>query len=57
MDSLLEANRLLHIVFASVGLAAWWVPILTKKGGEHHKSFCGYIVGITAVVGASTRLV
>ena len=25
MDPLLEANRLLHIVFAVVGLAAWWV--------------------------------
>jgi hypothetical protein len=63
MDSFLEANRVLHIVFAIVGLAAWWVPILTKKGGEHHKSFgkafalCAYVVGITAVVGATTRLV
>ena len=63
MEPFLEANRFFHIVFAIIGLAAWWVPILTKKGGEQHRRFgkvfalCAYIVGITAVVGATARLV
>lgn len=62
MDTFLEANRLFHIAVGTVGLAAWWVPLLTKKGGKRHKLFgkvfalCAYTVGITAVLGATTRL-
>jgi hypothetical protein len=39
------------------------VPILSKKGGTQHRLFgtvfalCAYVVGVTAVFGATTRLV
>ena len=36
MEWLIEANRWFHMIIGFVGLAAWWVPILTKKGGKQH---------------------
>jgi len=62
METFLQANRLFHIVVGVVGLAAWWVPLLTKKGGRRHKllgkvfALCAYIVGTTAVLGVTIRI-
>jgi len=48
--------RWIHIFFGFVGLAVFWAPVFTKKGGPLHiragKIFvvCAYVVGISAVV-------
>ena len=45
-----------------MGLVAWWVPILTKKGGKQHVLFgkvfalSAYIIGGTALAGVTMRV-
>ncbi|NKB87639.1 MAG: hypothetical protein GKS06_05410 [Acidobacteria bacterium] len=62
MDLLIEANRWFHIIVGFTGLAAWWVPVLTKKGGKQHVFFgklfalSAYIIGTTALAGVSMRM-
>lgn len=47
--------RLSHIVIGAIGLAAFWVPIFSKKGGQTHLWFgklfaaTGYLVVATAL--------
>lgn len=31
--------RYIHVVFGFAGLAAWWVPVFSKKGGKRHILF------------------
>ena len=62
MEWLIEANRWFHMIIGFVGLAAWWVPILTKKGGKQHVFFgkvfalSAYIIGSTALAGVTMRV-
>jgi hypothetical protein len=61
METLIAINRYGHMVVGFIGLAAWWVPILTKKGGKKHVLFgkvfalSAYIIGTTALAGVSMR--
>lgn len=62
MDVLIGGIRWAHIVFGFVGLAAFWVPIVTKKGGARHKTFgkvfalCAYFVAGSAMVTPPLRI-
>jgi hypothetical protein len=62
METLIEFNRFAHIVIGVIGITAWWVPILTKKGGKRHVlfgkvfAFSAYFVGTTALAGVTMRL-
>ncbi len=44
------ALRYTHIIFGFVGLAAFWIPVLTRKGGRQHVRYgnvflwCAYVV-------------
>ena len=61
METLIAINRYGHMAIGFIGLAAWWVPILTKKGGKQHMLFgkvfalSAYIIGTTALAGVSMR--
>ena len=50
-----EALRYSHIFLGFVGLVAFWIPVVAKKGGRVHVwcgkvfAFCGYVVAITAI--------
>jgi len=39
MGSLLVLSRWVHVVFGFLGLAAFWVPIVSRKGGSSHRRF------------------
>lgn len=62
MEWLIEANRWFHMIVGFAGLAAWWVPIVTKKGGRRHQLFgkvfalSAYVIGTTALLSASMRI-
>ena len=62
MDAVIGGIRWVHIVLGFAGLAAWWVPVLTKKGGERHKlfgkifAFCAYFVAGSAMVTPPIRI-
>lgn len=62
MDTLILVNRYLHIIVGFCGLAAWWIPIVTTKGGVTHKRFgrifviAAYIVGASAMLSAPLRI-
>jgi len=49
MSLLLDINRWIHVIFGFLGLAAFWVPILTRKGGKHHRRF-GRVFRYSAMV-------
>ena len=61
MEPLIVGLRYAHIVIGFVGLAAYWIPVLTKKGGVQHVRFgkvfalCGYIVATTAIMTTTLR--
>ena len=50
MDAIADVIRLSHVIFGFVGLAAFWIPIFSKKGGKRHVLFgkvfeiCAYVV-------------
>lgn len=62
MDAVIEGIRWTHIVLGFVGLAAFWVPVVTKKGGARHKTFgkvfalCAYFVAGSAMVTPPLRI-
>ncbi len=39
MSFLGESARIIHILFGVIGLAAFWVPVFTKKGAVNHVRF------------------
>lgn len=39
MDSLAEGARFVHVLFGVVGLAAFWVPVVARKGAVNHVRF------------------
>ncbi|MDH3224207.1 MAG: hypothetical protein OEO23_10870 [Gemmatimonadota bacterium] len=62
MDEVIALNRWIHILAGFIGLAAWWVPVATTKGGPVHrragKAFAvtAYLVGTTAIASAVLRI-
>jgi hypothetical protein len=46
--------RTIHVVFGFVGLAAYWVPILSRKGGVNHVRFGAIFTRCAWVVLASS---
>ncbi len=62
MDAFIGTLRWVHVVLGFVGLAAWWVPILTKKGGKRHVAFgkvfavCAYAVAGSAMITPPLRI-
>ncbi|MBX7106139.1 MAG: hypothetical protein K1X57_18810 [Gemmataceae bacterium] len=44
-----------HVIPGFVGLAAFWVPLLTKKGGRAHRA-CGWVFTVCAAVVIGTAL-
>lgn len=56
MDAWLERNRWFHIVIGYLGLMAFWIPIVTSKGGWLHKKagslfrYSGWIVVLSALL-------
>lgn len=62
MDVLIQGLRWSHIALGFVGLAAFWVPVVSKKGGERHKAFgkvfalCAYVVAVTAMLTPPLRI-
>ncbi len=61
MEILLGGLRWVHIVAGFTGLAAFWVPILTRKGGRQHRFFgkifkyCAYLLLGAAGLSISLR--
>ncbi|MDX1626082.1 MAG: hypothetical protein R3323_06180 [Wenzhouxiangellaceae bacterium] len=49
MDNLLDWNRWLHIVAGFAGLAAFWIPVFVRKGGELHR-YAGRVFRYSAFV-------
>jgi hypothetical protein len=45
--------RFAHVAFGFAGLAAFWVPVLTRKGGPSHRRFGRIFAGCAWVVLAS----
>ena len=39
MEMLMDGIRWIHIGFGFVGLAAFWVPVVTHKGGKNHRFY------------------
>ncbi len=62
MEGLIQVLRWSHIALGFVGLAAWWVPILSKKGGKRHVLFgkvfavCAFVVGGSAMLTPPLRI-
>lgn len=50
MEALIDTLRWVHVAAGFTGLAAFWIPIFTHKGGRHHRlygkvfKYCAYIV-------------
>ncbi len=49
MDYALEWNRWLHIVAGFIGLAAFWVPVFSRKGSSIHKT-AGKVFRYSAII-------
>lgn len=39
MSSLAEGARFVHVLFGAIGLAAFWIPVITRKGAVNHVRF------------------
>lgn len=63
MELMLRLLIYLHVTAGFVGLAAFWVPIFTKKGAANHRTFgkvfkwCAYLVLGAAILAVSFQLV
>ena len=63
MDYLLESIRFIHIAAGFIGLAAFWVPVFTRKGGKQHRLFgkifkyCAYFVLGAAFFSITIRMI
>ena len=61
-DTLHDLLRVLHVSTGFVGLAAFWIPALTRKGGRLHVTAgwvfaaCAYVVALTALGSTSWAL-
>jgi len=48
--------RYLHVIFGFAGLAAFWIPVLSRKGGSNHVRYGTVFVRCAWVVLASALL-
>lgn len=61
MQSLHSIFVWVHILTGFTGLVAFWIPVLTRKGGKYHKLFgrifkyCAYLVLLAAVIALLLR--
>ena len=61
MEFIGDSARLVHVVFGFTGLAAFWVPVFTKKGAVNHVRFgkifvwSAYVVLTGAAIALSAR--
>ncbi len=51
-----DGFRFIHVVFGVVGLAAFWIPVITKKGAVNHVRFGKIFVWSAYVVLAAAAL-
>lgn len=62
METFLDTLRWVHVVAGFTGLAAFWIPIFTRKGGRHHRlygkvfKYCAYLVLAAAGLAIAIRL-
>ncbi|MDH3665050.1 MAG: hypothetical protein OEU92_34390 [Alphaproteobacteria bacterium] len=56
LDLMGEGIRFIHVIFGFAGLAAFWVPIVTRKGGVNHVRFGRIFVWSAYVVLAGAAL-
>ena len=62
METLLELNRWLHVSAGFIGLAAFWVPVMTRKGGKTHRfygkifKYSAYVVLIGAMLAVTLHM-
>ncbi len=62
MDTVLDLNRWLHVAAGFIGLAAFWIPVFTRKGGTNHRFFgkifkyCAYVVLLAALLSVALNL-
>ena len=63
MNVLLDAVIEVHAAIGFVGLAAFWIPIFTRKGGGSHIRFgrvyawSAYVVTLSAVAASVGRVI
>ena len=59
---LFDAILLVHVAAGFVGLAAFWIPVFSRKGGRVHVraggvfAWCAYVVTVSAVIMVAGRL-
>ncbi len=51
-----DSFRFVHVIFGVVGLAAFWIPVITKKGAVNHVRFGKIFVWSAYVVLAAAAL-
>ncbi len=62
MNLLLQFLIYVHVTAGFVGLAAFWVPVFTKKGAVNHVKFgkvfkwCAYLVLTAAIISVSAQI-
>jgi hypothetical protein len=62
MEFVMDTIRWTHVVAGFTGLAAFWVPIVARKGGVNHRRFgkifkyCAYVVLYAAIVSVALHL-
>ncbi len=60
---LFQTVILAHVLTGFVGLAAFWIPVFARKGGQTHVRagrvyvYCAYVVTLSAVTSAAGRIV
>jgi hypothetical protein len=63
MQAFAENVRYIHVLFGAIGLAAFWVPVFTRKGAANHVRFgkifvwSAYVVLGGAAVSLATRFI
>lgn len=62
MIPLLDAFLPIHVAAGFVGLIAFWIPVLARKGGRAHVragrvyAWCAYVVTLSAIITSSGRI-
>lgn len=62
MNSFAESARFIHVLFGAIGLVAFWIPVISRKGARTHVLFgkvfiwSAYIVLSAAALSLSVRI-